>query len=368
MTDAPILRRLDHDADATSAGATTRRDATELPRFVRAKSPLRISFAGGGTDLPSYYNDRGGAVLVATIDKYSYVSLVPRTEPDVRISSLDFDIDVKFNLGDEPIPNGVLDLAKAAIRRFNVTEGFELSLQSDAPPGSGLGSSSSMTVAIIGAMLEWLRGRLDPYEIAELAYTIERRDLGIAGGKQDQYAAAFGGFNHIEFSAAQIAVTPLRIRQDVLNDLEAHLLLCYTGHTRLSSGLIEKQVRYYAEGRRDTLEGMARLHQLCPQMRDALTRGDLAQFAELLEEASVAKKQMNPHITDERIDAMSAAARNKGALAGKILGAGGGGFMLVFVPVDARKQVRRALEELGGQFVSFGFEVQGLASWASGCP
>jgi len=350
-----------YDGPIESAGA-------ETPRFVRAKAPLRISFAGGGTDLPSYYRERGGAVLVATIDKYSYVSLTPRADRDARITSLDFDIDVKYQLDDEPILNGVLDLAKAAIRRFHVERGFDLSLQSDAPPGSGLGSSSSMTVAIIGAMLEWLRGRLDPYQLAELAYEIERIDLGIAGGKQDQYAAVFGGLNHVEFSAERTIVTPLRLRRDVLNDLEAHLLLCYTGQTRLSSGLIERQVGYYQAGRKETLEGMARLHSLCPEMRDALVRGELEQFGRMLHEASLAKKMMNPAISDEHIDRMIAAAMGAGALACKILGAGGGGYLLLFVPMDLRLSIRHALEAIGGRFLGFGFEDHGVESWASHCP
>ena len=336
--------------------------------FVRARSPLRISFAGGGTDIPAYYMERGGAVLVATVDKYSYVSLVPQSNHAIRLVSLDYDIDVRYEIKEQPALDGVLDLAKAVVRRFDVSTGFELVLQSDAPPGSGLGSSSSMTVAIIGALLEWLRGRASVYEIAELAYEIERVDLGISGGRQDQYAAAFGGMNYIGFSNRGVVVTPLRIRQDMLNDLEAHLLLCYTGQTRLSSGLIDRQINYYKSGRPETLEGMRELHALCDEMRDALVCGKLGWFGELLGHAAAAKKKMNPETTDARIDALASEAIGLGAVSAKILGAGGGGYLLLFTPIDRKKAVRRRLEEMGAQFVSFSFDSLGLQSWASTCP
>lgn len=337
--------------------------------LVRARSPLRLSFAGGGTDVPSYYTDHGGAVLVSTINRYAYVTLVPRADDEVRIGSLDFDLAVKYYLSEGPIYDGILDLAKAAIQRVrgNAPAGLDLYVQNEAPAGSGLGGSSTLTTAIIGALLELSGTRLTPYEIAELAYTIEREDLKISGGKQDQYAAAFGGFNLVEFSCEKIVVTPIRIPPWIQNDLEYHLMLCYTGKTRLSAGLVDRQVRYYQEGRPETLEGMKNLHRLAYAMRDTLVRGQLGEFAEQLHEAWMSKLKMNPHVTDEYIDEIYTVARQHGALGGKLLGAGGGGYLLLFCEIGKKRVIREKLEHLGAQFTEFSFDNHGLQTWQSQC-
>jgi D-glycero-alpha-D-manno-heptose-7-phosphate kinase len=338
--------------------------------LIRARAPLRISFAGGTTDMVSYYVEHGGAVLASTINRYAFVSLCPRDDTQIQIQSLDFDLTVKYRIDEEPIFDGVLDLAKAAVRRLNSPAnhmGLDLYLQSDAPAGSGLGGSASLAAAVLGALADFARVRLDRYEMAELAYTIERTDLGISGGKQDQYAAVFGGFNLIEFSREGVVVTPLRIAPETLSDLEYHLMLCYTGKTRLSAGLIDKQERLYRQGRGETLEGLGALRQLAYDMKDALMKGRLTDFAIMLDHAWASKLKVNREITDSGIDEMYAEARRCGVLGGKLLGAGGGGYLLLFCEGGKKRALRERLEALGGQFADFSFTQEGLQTWQSAC-
>jgi len=336
--------------------------------IVRAKSPLRISFAGGGTDLPHYYEEHGGAVLSSTINRYAYVTVYPREDREIQIRSLDMGYTVKYNIDEEPVYDGILDLVKAAIRRMGVTSGMNLDIRTDAPPGSGLGGSSALTAAVIGALSVLTGAPMNCYELAELNYTIERIDLGIAGGKQDQYATTFGGFNLIEFYKDRVVVTPLRIDRDILNDLEAHLLLCYTGKIRANLGLVDTQIRLYRQGRSETLEGMRQLHRMVYDMKDALLTGRLDDFGEMLHEAYVNKKRMNPYISEGTpADLLYETARRHGAIGGKLCGAGGGGYLLLYCATDRQQEVRRALEELGGRFTDFAFDGFGLQVWRSHC-
>ena len=349
--------------------------------LIRARAPLRISFAGGGTDLPSYYEEHGGTVLCSTINRYASVTLAPRHDQQVRICSLDFDLIVKYGLDEEPIYDGTLDLAKAAIARLNGRSssaggkshdaaggGLDIYLQSDAPAGSGMGGSASMTIAVIGALAEMLGRRLGKYEIAELAYAVERSDLGISGGRQDQYTTAFGGFNLIEFSKERVVVNPLRIDKDILNDLEEHLMLCYTGRTRFSAGLIKKQEGMYRDGRAETVAGLGELRRVAYDMKDALLTGNLNEFGTLLDVAWKSKQRANPDISDDTINEMYETARRHGAIGGKLLGAGGGGYLLFFCEVGRRRAVREKLERMGGQFTDFAFREEGLQVWRSACP
>jgi len=197
---------------------------------------------------------------------------------------------------------------------------------------------------------------------------VERVDLGMKGGKQDQYGIAFGGFNFIEFTREEIVVHPLRIPPELLRDIECHLLLCYTGRTRLSAGLISRQEELVREKRPETLAGLARLRTLCYEMRNALLRGRLGDFAELLNEEWRQKVAANPHVTTPAIDEMLAVARQNGALGGKLLGAGAGGYLLLFCEVNRKRKVYQALEQLGGQFMNFSFVKDGLSVWRSQCP
>jgi D-glycero-alpha-D-manno-heptose-7-phosphate kinase len=341
-------------------------------QVLRARAPLRVSFSGGGTDMPFYYTEHGGAVLASTINRYTTVTLAPGSDHGaVSLASLDYDLTVKYRLDEKPAYDGVLDLAKAAIRRLVPADfhgGFDVYVQSDAPAGSGLGGSSSLTLALIGTLAELTGAALDHYQLAELAYEVERVDLGMKGGKQDQYGIAFGGFNFIEFAREEIVVHPLRIPPELLRDIECHLLLCYTGRTRLSAGLISRQEELVREKRPETLAGLARLRTLCYEMRNALLRGRLGDFAELLNEEWRQKVAANPHVTTPAIDEMLAVARQNGALGGKLLGAGAGGYLLLFCEVNRKRKVYQALEQLGGQFMNFSFVKDGLSVWRSQCP
>jgi D-glycero-alpha-D-manno-heptose-7-phosphate kinase len=218
-------------------------------------------------------------------------------------------------------------------------------------------------VALIAVLREWLKLDLSPYDLAELAYRVERQDLQLAGGRQDQYAAAFGGFNYIEFDAQGTVVTPLRLRRDTLEELEYRLLLCYMGQTRQSARIIERQTKGYTSGRSGTVEGLHALKAQTAEMKRALLLGHVDGFGELLHEAWVHKKKLAEGITTPHVDRMYEVARREGALGGKMTGAGGGGYFLFLTRFDRRHRVAAALEKLGGQVVPFQFESRGVRSW-----
>ena len=334
--------------------------------IIRAKAPLRISFVGGGTDLPVYFERYGGAVLSSTINRYAYVTLYPRTDRDVRIRSLDLSYLTTYALDSGPKYDGVLDLAKAAVHRIGVGCGIDMDIRSDAPAGSGLGGSSALTAAVLGAAAALTGTVLSSYELAELNYTIEREDLKIAGGKQDQYATTFGGFNLIEFRTGRVIVTPLRIERDILNDLEAHFLLCYTGRVRPDLGLVDKLVHSYQEERPDTLAAMREQHALVYDMKEALLTGHIEHFGLMFHEAYGQKKRALPEVTEGTpADRLYDTARQHGAIGGKLLGAGGGGYLLLYCETSRQQEVRRELERLGGQFTDFAFDTWGLQVWRS---
>ena len=355
---------------STEFSPTLEQDLPEngLGRIIRAKSPLRISFSGGGTDFPHWYEKQPGAVLCCTINRYARVTLYPRRDLEVRIRSVDVGYMVNYHIHEQPAYDGVLDLAKAAIRRLGASRGMDVDVRSDAPAGSGLGGSSALVAAVIGAVAAHEGHQLDNYGLAELNYLIERSDLKVPGGKQDQYATTFGGFNLIEFSGDRVLVNPLRIRPDTLNYLEAHLLLCYTGAVRVDQGLIDKQIRFFHEGRKRTLDGMQSLYDLVFEMKRSLLTGKLNEFGELLHEAYLSKKRMNPAVSSgTNADLLYDEARREGAVGGKLLGAGGGGYLLLYCETHCQHKVRHRLETLGGQFTDFSFEESGLQSWRTHC-
>ncbi len=333
--------------------------------LIRAKAPLRISFAGGGTDVPPFPEREGGCVLSATINRYAYGSLRPVENQRISIESLDFGLSVSYSLEDKFVYDGKLDLAKAAIAKLRGENsgGFDLFLHSDAPPGSGLGASSAMMVALVGLLKEFKSMALTDYEIADLAYVLERRELGIQGGIQDQYAAVFGGFNFIEFLPAHVVVNPLRISADVINELQYHLLLCYTGATRLSAHIIDDQVKRYESGESDTLQSLREIKRIAMEMKNALLRRHLNEFAELLHEEWEYKKKTSNEISNSRIDELYDVARANGALGGKISGAGGGGYMLLYCLFDKKHKVAEKLSALGCTVADFAFEPLGLQTW-----
>ncbi|MDP9432729.1 MAG: GHMP kinase [Actinomycetota bacterium] len=331
---------------------------------VRAKAPLRVSFAGGGTDVSPFPETEGGCVLSATIDRYAYGSLQPRDDGSIRIESVDFGMSLDFAATDGPVLDGKLDLVKAAIRKLGSGElnGYDLVLRSNAPPGSGLGSSSTMMVALVGLLQEHYGLPLSEYEIARLAFIIEREDLGIRGGLQDHYAATFGGFNFIEFGE-RVIVNPLRIRDSVVNELQLNLLLCYTGVTRESANIIADQTSRVETKEQDVLEGLRAQKELAVTMKTALLRGELNEFGSLLGEAWHQKKRMSPMISTGHIEDAYEVALKAGALGGKVTGAGGGGYILFYVDFANKHRVAEALESFGATVTEFSFEPKGLTTW-----
>lgn len=333
--------------------------------IFRAKAPLRISFAGGGTDVSPFPEERGGAVLNCTIDKYAYATLTSRPgKGRVRVQSLDFDVAAEYRTPRDFVYDGELDLVKATLKGFHRADSdWEIFLHSDAPPRTGLGSSSTMVVALVTLFARYLKIPLTTYELAERAFRIERVDLGDPGGRQDQYAAAFGGFNFIEFLGSTTVVNPLRIDPEVLNELSYRLMLCYTGVTRFSGDIIERQTRSFRERRRDTVEALEETKRLAFSMKKELLTGNLDEMGHLLHEGWEAKKRLTKGISNLKIDRFYSRARAAGALGGKLTGAGGGGYLLLFCDFRRRQEVAKAVVASGGRVMDFSFSPEGAQSW-----
>ena len=335
--------------------------------LFRAKAPLRVSFAGGGTDVAPFPEREGGLVLNATINRYAYGTLRPRRDEHIQIESVDFGQTAKWGFDDAIVFDGKLDLVKAAIRRLGRLEegstGFDLFLHSNAPPGSGLGSSSTMMVTLIGLLKEFRAVPLTDYEIAQMAYEVERVDLGLRGGLQDQYAATFGGFNFLEIEADRVVVNPLRIPADTIMELEHNLLLAYTGRTRQGDHIIEDQTNRFEQAEAGAIGGLQMQKQLAIDMKNALLQRRTSDFGALLHDAWQAKKRMSDRISSDYIDEMYEEAMKCGAVGGKVTGAGGGGYMLFYCRYDRKHRVADRLEELGASVTEFAFAQEGLRTW-----
>ena len=304
-------------------------------------------------------------MLNATIDNFAWGSLRPRTDGLIRVESLDIGVSLSYTVESDMAFDGQLDLVKGAIRRLGAlnSQGFEMFLHSDAPPGSGLGSSSALMVALVGLVKEFRNLSFNEYEVAALAHEIERHDLGIPGGLQDHYAAAFGGFNFIEFTKDHVVVNPLRISQQVMNELEHNLLLCFTGSTRQSSHIIEDQTRRYEQDEERTVQALRHQKELAVEMKNALLHVRLNDFGDLLHSAWESKKKFSPKISSGSIDEMYQEARKHGALGGKMTGAGGGGYMLFYCDFEKKHKVAEALCRLGATPTKFAFDNHGLQTW-----
>jgi D-glycero-alpha-D-manno-heptose-7-phosphate kinase len=335
---------------------------------VRARAPLRLGLAGGGTDVSPYSDEFGGYVLNATIDKYAYATL-SFNESGVEFIAADIDISWAGEASSVIVPTKGLELHAGVynriVRDYLGGQPIAVSLvtHSEAPPGSGLGSSSTMVVALVQVFVEYLALPLGEYDIARLAFEIERVDLGFAGGKQDQYAAAFGGFNFMEFYSDRVIVNPLRIKSQYLAELESSLVLFYTGVSRESANIINEQTRNVV--RRDEL-ALAALHDVKTEalrMKEAILQGNWENLAESLRSSWAAKKRMAASISNSLIDTIYEAAISSGAVAGKVSGAGGGGFMMFLVDPAKRPNVIKKLSEFNGQVMTAVFVKHGVHSW-----
>lgn len=337
--------------------------------IVRSKSPLRIGLAGGGTDVSPYSDQFGGAILNATISLYAYATIEPAEDNQIVLHAIDQKLQLTYPSSERLPLDGRLDLLKGIYNRVvrdfaRRPLSFRLSTYVDAPAGSGLGTSSSLVVAVLQAFAEWLALPLGEYELAHLAYEIERVDLAQAGGKQDQYAAAFGGFNFMEFYANdKVIVNPLRIKENYLNEMQHCLLLYYTGTSRLSSRIIEQQSGNVKDKKEKSIEAMHRLKEQAVLMKEAILQGRLDEIGTILNYGWQYKKQTAEGITNSLIDEIYEAALQAGASGGKISGAGGGGFMFFWCPGFSRYNVLERLQAFGGEFRRFQFTKQGAVSW-----
>ncbi len=337
--------------------------------IYRSKAPLRIGLAGGGTDVSPYCDLYGGAILNATISLYAYATIELLPEPKIIIEAVDRGESQTFDMAETLPINGTLDLAKGAynyiVRTYGpVPSGFKLSTIVDAPAGSGLGSSSTLMVAIIGVFAEWLNLPLGEYDVARIAYDVERVDLKMAGGKQDQYAATFGGVNFMEFYADnKVIVNPLRIKPEYLYELENNLLLYFTATSRLSSTIIESQSKNVTDKNQASIDAMHHVKEQAQIMKEALLKGNIHEIGGILDYGFKYKKQMAKGISNDSMDEIYEAAKKAGATGGKISGAGGGGFMIFYCPDNTRYAVKKALQAFGGEFSPYQFTERGLFTW-----
>lgn len=305
----------------------------------------------------------------ATINLYAYTTIEPLDNGRIILESIDRnEMETRDTARELPI-NGTLDLAKGIynriLRDFAMEPlSFKLTTFVDAPAGSGLGTSSSLVVSMLAAFTEWLKLPLGEYEQAYLAYDIERKDLGMAGGKQDQYAAAFGGVNFMEFYADnKVIVNPLRVKAEYLAEMTNNIVLYYTGTSRLSSRIIECQQTNVIEKNAKSVDAMHKLKEQSVMMKEAILRGQINKIGEILNFGWEYKKQMAKEITNPLIDEIYTAALSAGASGGKISGAGGGGFMFFYCPGTTRYQVIKKLTVFGGEFRRFQFITEGAVSW-----
>ena len=370
-----LLKQLDHriqvipllDTSGKLVGIVSRDYLpvqSEEPIYARARSPVRISFGGGGSDLTHFFAGEGGAVINTTISLYSHATLRKRDDAEVHIHSRDLGCSLHASdLQHALAQKGTFGLIQALLKAVHPDFGFELYLHSDFPMNSGLGGSAVVAAAVLGCFNQFRQDRWDLHELAELAFQAERLYLGVAGGWQDQYATVFGGFNFMEFRMDQNIVHPLRIPADVLLELEESLVLCDTGNPH-DSGDIHEHQRQQMEQRevRDKVQSNV---ELTYRMRNHLLRGRLFQFGQAMHEAWQFKRQFSSKISNPRLDAIYDEALAYGAVGGKLLGAGGGGFFLFYVTPFRKHELTAKLEASGLNVCPFRFEQEGLRAWSA---
>jgi len=337
--------------------------------IIRSKAPLRLGLAGGGSDVSPYSDIYGGLILNATINLYAYCTIVETCNNKIEICSYDSYCFKSYDSTNQLTIDGEASLIKGVYNRVvkdfvHGSLSFKITTYNDAPAGSGLGTSSTMVVCILKAFVEWLGLPLGDYEISRLAYEIERKDLGLSGGKQDQYAAAFGGFNYMEFLQNDIViVNPLKIKRWIIDELEASMVLFFTGASRSSAAIIDEQKKNTSTGNNDAIEAMHKIKQSAIDMKLALLKGDIDAFANILREGWENKKKMANHISNPMIQEAMDTAIAAGAKAGKVSGAGGGGFIMFVVEPTRKREVIEALGKLNGFVMPFQFSDGGAHGW-----
>jgi D-glycero-alpha-D-manno-heptose-7-phosphate kinase len=336
--------------------------------LIRSKAPLRLGLAGGGTDVSPYSDLYGGGILNATINLYACATIEPSGDGQISFETADGNQIKTFKPNGVIKPEGIFDIHAGIYNRMlksypDKNLSFRLITSIDAPQQSGLGTSSTLAVAILGAFVEWLKLPLGEYDIAQMAYEIERFDLGMAGGKQDQYSATFGGINFMEFYKDKVIVNPLRIKESYMDELAHNLILYYTDTSRLSSQIIQKQQQNVLNDDKTAIEAMHQLKNQAIMMKEALLRGKLDEIGNILDYGWKFKKQMATGITNAGIDKIYNTAKENGATGGKISGAGGGGYMFFYCPGNTRYQVIESLKQFGGYTERYEFTTEGLVTW-----
>ncbi|GCE47388.1 D-glycero-alpha-D-manno-heptose-7-phosphate kinase [Thermosporothrix hazakensis] len=329
--------------------------------MLLVRAPMRISFGGGGTDLEAYYGRFGGVVISTAINKYFYTIIEAAATDELQIISADYRSLFRHAPFDALSWDGDLALPKAVCHHFGIRGGLNLFLAGEVPPGTGLGSSSSAAVALVRAFSTLLELPMSKQQVAELASSIEIEKMGMPIGKQDQYASAFGGLNKISFTADGVTVTPLQIARETYWTLERRLLLFFTGRSRLSTSILKQQRTSTEQNDVMVLQALHHIKEGALQMQECLESGDLERFARLLHYAWQEKRCLAPGLSSSFIDECYELALQRGALGGKITGAGGGGFLLLYCPEEAQEAVTLALEQQGLQRMNFRFDRQGAA-------
>jgi len=320
---------------------------------------MRISLGGGGTDLEAYYGTYGGCVISSAINKYFYAIITTDESDDLQVISADYRTLFRHSPYQDLFWNGDLALPKAILHHFGIRRGLNLFVASEVPPGTGLGSSSAAAVTLVRAISTLVEQPLTRQQVAELACTIEIGKMGMPIGKQDQYASAFGGFNRISFSSQGVSVEPVKIAPDVRHTLERRLLLFFTGSSRESTSILKHQRKSTEEQDESVLQALHHIKQIAIEMQACLERGDLEEFARLLDYSWQEKRRLAPGLSTDFIDECYDLALRNGAAAGKITGAGGGGFLLLYCHEDVQERVTRVLEERGLKRMNFRFDHQG---------
>jgi D-glycero-alpha-D-manno-heptose-7-phosphate kinase len=338
--------------------------------MFKSRAPLRLGLAGGGTDVSPYSDEYGGAVLNATINLYAYATIIPRIDGKIIFKAEDRGEVFECETTEKIAINGLLDLQKGVYNRMvkdfsNEPLSFELITSSDAPAGSGLGTSSTIVVAMIGVFKEWLSIELSPTEIAQLAYSIEREDLAMAGGKQDQFAATFGGVNFMEFTSNGVSVNPIEIGKVTISELENNLILYNTDTSRVSAKIIKEQTDNIIKNSKVSIEAMNCLKEQALLMKEVLVTGWVDEIAAILDAGWHHKKQLAKAITNSELNTIYNAAKKAGASGGKISGAGGGGFFFFYCPNNTKTKVIEVLNNFEGRVRTYQFTDEGLTTWTT---
>jgi D-glycero-alpha-D-manno-heptose-7-phosphate kinase len=332
--------------------------------IIRSKAPFRVSFGGGGTDMAPYCIEHGGCVISTTIDRHVYITLKPRVDKNICIFSNNLNEEFNFEIGDTDYSTK-FELFKGIINVLDVKNGFDISFYSDLPPGSGMGGSSSLSVALIGALNKYYKLGFSKYEIAQKAYDIERIELKQKGGYQDQFAAAYGGFNFIEFTD-NVNISPIVTNQEMINELQFRLILCYIGGSHFSSNIQDEVLKGYEIEKKNYIEAMQDLKDVAHSMKNIVESNNLKElneFGHLLHKGWLAKKSLSNKISNKNIENFYITSRKFGVLGGKLLGAGGGGHLLLFSDPDQKYIVIQELGKIGGVIVNFHFNINGLEVW-----